>query len=135
MSGAVVWMTVVLVVYLIGIYNWRRPWLHRRLMISGIVADLGLTLYLEVFRGVIGQSISGEHQINKSLLAVHVTISVLLLLSYGFVWWSARRYRKAPKSERSLLFRRHRRLGFTALTLYLGSYVTAPGWIVERLLF
>ena len=71
---------VVCAILVIGVLNRRRRRIHIPLMLTAMAIDVGMVLYLEIRRGVV-ESIPKRPM--TPLLAVHVTISVLVLILYG----------------------------------------------------
>jgi uncharacterized membrane protein YozB (DUF420 family) len=71
---------LVCLVLVIGVLYRRRKRIHVPLMLTAMAIDVGMVLYLEIRRGVV-ESIPKRPM--TPLLAVHVTISVLVLILYG----------------------------------------------------
>lgn len=71
---------LVCVILVIGVLNRRRKRIHIPLMLTAMAIDVGMVLYLEIRRGVV-ESIPRRPM--TLLLAVHVTISLLVLILYG----------------------------------------------------
>jgi len=67
-------------ILVIGVLNRRRKRIHIPLMLTAMAIDVGMVLYLEIRRGVV-ESIPTRPM--TLLLAVHITISVLVLILYG----------------------------------------------------
>lgn len=138
MSGPIVYMTVVGVIYWIGVAqirsgNWKA---HRALMWLGFSMDMLLTLYLEVAKNVIEKSAGKSAEPftgNGYLLGIHVSFAVLLLIAYGFSLYLGTKGMKTGHTSYSkqVVRGRHRVLGYIALALYVLSYLTAPGWLIE----
>lgn len=70
----------VCVLIVVGVLNRRRKRLHISLMVSALVIDVGIVLYLELARAVI-ESIPGREM--TGLLIFHIALSCLVLVLYG----------------------------------------------------
>lgn len=70
---------VVCVLLLLGYANRRRRVVHITIMVTALVVDLAMVLFLELTRGVI-ESLPGRTM--TPLLAVHILISVVVLVLY-----------------------------------------------------
>jgi len=68
------------VLILIGYFNRSRKRVHISMMVSALVIDLGIVLYLEIARAVI-ESIPSRPI--TPLLIIHIIISVTVLVLYG----------------------------------------------------
>lgn len=140
MTGPIIWMTAVLIWYVFGIFNvfWGNVRTHMTMMCVGIGGDVLLTLYLEIGRGVI-EKLFGLHAQpflgNRVLLyAVHVPVAVLLLICYPLVIRSGYKLWHCTGMDFRERKRRHMALGMVTTGLYLASYLSAPGFIIERAL-
>jgi len=137
MSGPILWMVGVGFLYVMGLSMvFRSPKLrgrHMAFMSVAVAADIGLTLWLELNRGVFDQAFGDagfEH--NRTLLFFfHIPFAVLLILCYLFMVPSgvmlARR-----KGKRSFWAPWHKRIGYLALSFYGASFLTAPGFLIDR---
>lgn len=70
----------VCVLLVIGYANRRRKRVHIPLMVSSLLIDLGLVLYLEITRAVVESVATREMTL---LLVVHICLSVAVLALYG----------------------------------------------------
>lgn len=71
---------VVLAIVLVGVFNRRRRSVHIPLMVSALVIDLAMVLYLELTRAVV-ESLPGRTM--TPILVIHILISTLVLVLYG----------------------------------------------------
>ncbi len=107
---------LVCVILVIGVLNRRRKRLHISLMLAAMAIDVGMVLYLEIRRGVV-ESIPTRPM--TLLLAVHITISVLVLILYGVQIVTG--YRNA-KGNRSTW---HPRIAAMLLPLRFANLITS----------
>ncbi len=88
---------LVCLILVIGVLNRRRKRIHIPLMLTAMAIDVGMVLYLEIRRGVV-ESIPTRSM--TPLLAVHITISVLVLILYGVQVVTGYRNTKGRRSTR-----------------------------------
>ncbi len=140
MSWAHAVSCLVLVFYLIG---WRFGCRGRRvphivLMILGMVTDVALTLFLEMARGAVETAAGGATHFdgNRTLLLwVHVPLSLTVLcICYPVSIYLGIRTSRAKGENYVLRRSRHRIWGVVTIALYTASLLTAPRFVVERLL-
>jgi uncharacterized membrane protein YozB (DUF420 family) len=86
---------LVCVILVIGVLNRRRKRIHIPLMLTAMAIDVGIVLYLEIRRGVV-ESIPQRPM--TPLLFVHITISVMVLILYGFQLATGYRNAKGRRS-------------------------------------
>jgi len=125
----IVFMICVGVGYVIAVLFaiYHKPRLHMWLMTLCMVSDFSLTCYLEITRGVcdhlFGEAVPFEG--NRMLLfAGHIPVAIALYIFYILSIWSGVKARR----------QRHRWIGYVTLALYVGSFLTAPGCVVEVLI-
>ncbi|MCB9030022.1 MAG: hypothetical protein H6619_03150 [Deltaproteobacteria bacterium] len=137
MTGPTIFMSCVLIVYLIGISYRDRPRIHWKIMVLGMCADIGLTLWLELSRGAIRQAAGVmEFEHSKELLfRVHIPIAVGLFLCYFFVSRSGYKLMKGRFDDPQKARQRHRAIGIMTLGCYVGSFLTAPGFLIEQFFY
>lgn len=70
---------VVCVLLLVGVLNRSRKKIHIPLMISAVVIDLAMVLYIELNRGALASAAEKW----GGLMAVHIAMSVMVLVLYG----------------------------------------------------
>lgn len=100
----------------VGFFNRRRKRIHIPLMVSALIIDLGMVVYLEVTRAVI-ESVPGRGV--TPLLWFHIALSLFVLLLYGMQVWTGIRKARGITSER------HRPMGYTLLVTRYGNLITS----------
>lgn len=106
----------VCVILVVGFLCRRRRRVHIPLMISALVIDVSMVVYLEVMRGVV-ESIPGR--VMTPLLAFHILLSVVVLALYGVqVSSGLRGLRTRPSSM-------HARTGLALLVARFGNLFTS----------
>ena len=106
----------VCVLLVIGVLYRRRSSIHIPLMLSAFVIDVSMVVYLEVRRGVV-ESIPKRPM--TLLLAVHIAISVIVLILYGTQVYSGFRRWQGHRS------RWHYVAAFLLLPLRLLNFFTS----------
>ena len=109
----------VCVLIVVGLLNRRRKRVHIPLMLSALIIDLSMVLYLEIRRGVI-ESIPQRPM--TPLLIVHILISVTVLVLYGMQVYTGIQNAKGRRS------RQHPRVGATFVVLRFANLLTS--WMI-----
>lgn len=109
----------VCVLIVVGLLNRRRKRVHIPLMLSALIIDLSMVLYLEIRRGVV-ESI--PHRPMTPLLIVHIIISVTVLVLYGIQVYTGIQNAKGRRSAW------HPRVGATFVVLRFANLVTS--WMI-----
>ena len=86
---------LVCVILVIGVLNRRRKRIHIPLMLTAMVIDVWMVVYLEVRRGVV-ESIPQRPM--TPLLVIHILISVCVLVLYGVQVFTGYRNAKGRRS-------------------------------------
>lgn len=100
---------------LVGLVNRRRKRVHIPIMLGAFVGDLALVLYIELTRDAIATA--RTHM--TTLMAVHVTLSVLVLALY--VTQIVSGLKKALGGTKSW----HGKTGWALLMCRLGNFITS----------
>jgi uncharacterized membrane protein YozB (DUF420 family) len=109
----------VCVLIVVGLLNRRRKRMHIPLMLSALIIDLSMVLYLEIRRGVV-ESIPGRPM--TPLLIVHIIISVTVLVLYGIQVYTGIQNAKGRRSAW------HPRVAPTFVVLRFANLVTS--WLI-----
>ena len=106
----------VCVILFVGFANRRKRCLHISMMVTALVIDLGMVLYLELGRGVV-ESIPGRTM--SALLIFHICLSVVVLALYGVQVVSGVRKTKGRGSSV------HRKVAYWFLAARVGNLLTS----------
>ena len=107
---------LVCLILVMGVLNRRRKRVHIPLMLAAMGIDVAMVLYLEIRRGVV-ESIPNRPM--TPLLAIHVTISVLVLILYGVQVVTGYRNAKGRRSPW------HPRIATLLLPLRFANFATS----------
>lgn len=110
------WMSILAcVLILAGVAFRRRRRVHVPLMLTALAIDLTIVAIIEIGRGAVE---SAKNRMGP-LMAVHIAISVLVLVLYAVQIWTGIRNLRGRRS------RWHRAGGITFVVLRLGNLVTS----------
>lgn len=104
------------ILILIGYFNRSRKRVHISMMVSALVIDLGIVLYLEIARAVI-ESIPSKEM--TPLLFVHILISITVLVLYGIQLYTGI---KKARGQSSAI---HSKIPFWFLVTRFGNLLTS----------
>ena len=106
---------IVCILLVVGVMNRRRKRIHIPIMLSAIVIDLGMVLYIELTRGAVKQAAAKM----GPLMIVHIIISCGVLVLYGMqVWTGIRKARGATSGV-------HRRVMIPLISLRILNFLTS----------
>lgn len=106
---------IVCILLVVGAMNRRRKRIHIPIMLSAIVIDLGMVLYIELTRGAVKQASAKM----GPLMIVHIVISCGVLVLYGMQIWTG--IRKALGVSTGL----HRRVMIPLISLRILNFLTS----------
>lgn len=106
---------LVCILLIVGVRYRTRRRVHIPLMLSAILIDVGMVLYIELSRGAIK---SAQAKMGP-LMMVHIAISVSVLVLYAIqVYSGIRKFRGGTSAL-------HRRVMWPTLVLRIGNFVTS----------
>lgn len=106
----------VCVLLTVGYFNRTRKRIHIPLMVSSLLIDLGLVLYLEITRAVVESVVTSKM---TPLLIVHISLSTVVLGMYGMQVVTG--IKKARGGTNVL----HGRCGIVLLVTRFGNLITS----------